>query len=64
LAPTVIVWALMSSWATAQPAESASVGFVRPSAAAVRIDASEAPIIDGDLSDPVWAKATVIDQFT
>jgi len=30
---------------------------------AVRIDASEAPTIDGDLSDPVWAKAAVLDDF-
>jgi hypothetical protein len=28
-----------------------------------RIDASEAPKIDGDLSDPVWAKATIIDNL-
>jgi len=30
---------------------------------AVRIDKSEAPIIDGDLSDPAWAKAAVLDDF-
>ena len=30
---------------------------------AVRIDTSEAPTIDGDLSDPVWAKAAVLDDF-
>ncbi len=35
----------------------------QPSAAATRIDASEAPVIDGDLSDPVWSKAQVIDEF-
>jgi len=35
----------------------------RPSAAAVRIDANEAPIIDADLSDPAWAKATLIQDF-
>jgi hypothetical protein len=29
----------------------------------VRIDTAEAPAIDGDLSDPVWSKATVIDRF-
>jgi hypothetical protein len=28
-----------------------------------RIDATEAPTIDGDLSDPVWAKATIIDDL-
>src|SRR6266850_749041 len=30
---------------------------------AVRIEPSEAPIIDGDLSDPVWARAGVLDDF-
>ena len=38
--------------------------FVRPSVMAVRIDTVEAPTIDADLSDPVWAKAAVIDKFT
>jgi hypothetical protein len=33
-------------------------------ARAVRIAPVEAPTIDGDLSDPVWAKAVIIDQFT
>ena len=30
---------------------------------APRISREEAPAIDGDLSDPVWAKAAVIDRF-
>src|SRR5215471_3824270 len=30
---------------------------------AVRIEPNEAPAIDGDLSDPVWAKAAVLDDF-
>ena len=34
-----------------------------PTAKATRIEASEAPIIDGDVSDAVWAKAEVIDEF-
>jgi Carbohydrate family 9 binding domain-like len=38
-------------------------GFVRPNVAAVRISPTEAPTIDGDVSDPVWAKANVIDNF-
>jgi len=29
----------------------------------VRINAAEAPTIDGDLSDPAWAKAAIIDKF-
>ena len=39
-------------------------GFVRPSVRAVRIEPQEAPAIDADLSDPVWAKAAVIENFT
>ena len=35
----------------------------RPIAGATRITASEAPVIDGDISDPVWNKAKPIDAF-
>ena len=35
----------------------------RPVARAARIETSEAPVIDGDLSDVSWAKATVIDDI-
>ena len=35
----------------------------RPIARAARIEAGEAPVIDGDLSDLSWAKATVIDDI-
>ncbi len=54
----------VSSVASAQPEPMAGAGFVRPSVRAVRINATEAPTIDGDVSDPVWAKANVIDNFT
>jgi len=33
------------------------------SIAATRIDASEAPVIDGDVSEAVWERAQVIDEF-
>jgi Carbohydrate family 9 binding domain-like len=36
---------------------------VRRSIRAVRIPAAEAPVIDADLSDSVWTKAAVIDDF-
>ena len=52
-----------NSIAAAQEAVAGAAAFIRPSIAAVRIDASEAPIIDGDLSDAAWAKAAVIDKF-
>jgi hypothetical protein len=35
----------------------------RPSLAATRITAAEAPNIDGDISDPVWRKAPALDEF-
>ena len=35
----------------------------RPTVKATRIDPSQAPVIDGDLSDPIWSKAQVIDEF-
>jgi hypothetical protein len=35
----------------------------RPSAGAARIETSMAPVIDADLSDPAWARATIIDDF-
>lgn len=34
-----------------------------PTARATRIEPSEAPTIDGDVSDAVWAKAELIDEF-
>src|SRR5690242_485189 len=34
-----------------------------PTARATKIEASEAPTIDGDVSDAVWARAQVIDEF-
>jgi hypothetical protein len=34
-----------------------------PTARAVRIPNEEAPTIDGDLSDPAWARAELIDEF-
>ena len=51
------------AWGAAAPPRDAPA-FVRPSVAAVRIEATEAPTIDGDISDPVWAKAAVVDKFT
>jgi len=34
-----------------------------PHVKAIRIDTTEAPIIDGDLSDSIWARAETIDEF-
>jgi len=34
-----------------------------PRVNAARIDESDAPVIDGDLSDPAWQNATIIDDF-
>ena len=63
-APALLLYAALSGLASAQPTTPAPTSLARPSVKAVRIDAAEAPTIDGDLSDPVWAKAGVIDRFT
>src|SRR6195256_314525 len=63
-ASALLICAAMSSQASAQPAAPAAMNLVRPTARAARIDVSEAPVIDGDLSDPAWARATIIEKFT
>jgi hypothetical protein len=50
---------LVASLAAAQPAPQGT----RPTVAAARIDSAAAPTIDGDLSDPGWARATVLQNF-
>src|SRR5262245_34104295 len=55
---------LSVSVALAQPALPAhDFNAYEPTGSATRIDLGEAPTIDGDLSDPVWAKAQAIDEF-
>src|SRR5882672_837331 len=59
------LWASCGSAFSAElavkPAE--EITNARPVAHAARISTSEAPTIDADLSDPAWAKATVITNF-
>ncbi|MFQ5741034.1 MAG: DUF5916 domain-containing protein [Acidobacteriota bacterium] len=40
-----------------------SASTTRPSVEAIRIPEEESPRIDGDLSEPVWARAVVVDSF-
>jgi Carbohydrate family 9 binding domain-like len=47
----------------AQPVSQSTQDSTNYTVKAVRIDSSEAPKIDGDLSDAVWAKAAVLDDF-
>lgn len=56
---------LASLFATTAASEPPPEGFAAytPRFEAPRISREEAPAIDGDLSDPVWAKAAVIDRF-
>ena len=49
--------------ATAAAASARDFATYQPSAAAERIEPSQAPKIDGDLSDAAWARAQVIDEF-
>lgn len=57
---------LLLTW-TALPAHAQSPAakpqITRPSARIAHIAVAEAPLIDGNLSDAVWNKATVIDTF-
>jgi hypothetical protein len=55
--------ALCQEHASAQGAGPRDFSQYHPVAHAVRIAASEAPAIDGDISDPVWRKAEIIDKF-
>jgi hypothetical protein len=59
----VAVTMLCSAESVAQPARPVPPEPMNYTVRAVRIDKSEAPTIDGDLSDPVWAKAGIIDDF-
>src|SRR5258708_19379572 len=54
---------LCSAAFAAQPVRPIPPEPMNYSVRAVRIDKSEAPTIDGDLSDSVWAKAAIIDDF-
>jgi hypothetical protein len=59
----VAVTMLCSAVFAAQPTRPVPPEPMNYTLRAVRIDKSEAPTIDGDLSDPVWAKAAIIDDF-
>ena len=52
-----------SAVSAAQPARPIPPDPMNYTLRAVRIDTGEAPAIDGNLSDPVWAKAAVLDDF-
>jgi hypothetical protein len=59
----LVALVLVSTCETAIAGQDTPPPFTRPSIRAVRIDAADAPVIDGDLSDEAWAKAAVIDDF-
>ena len=59
-APAALTLLVLSDPIWAQPM---AVTRPRPEARIARIDVSEAPVIDGDMSDAVWAKTTVIDDL-
>lgn len=55
----------LSLWLAMSPACAQEIDFQRyfPRLEAVRIEKDEAPTIDGDLSDPAWAKAAATEAF-
>jgi Carbohydrate family 9 binding domain-like len=46
-----------------QPHAERDFSTYQPTGKATRIAPNEAPIIDGDLTDPIWSKAQAIDEF-
>ncbi len=66
-----VAWAsALTSMLTGMPAAAQSAGppshsfqTYRPSLPATRISSTEAPNIDGDISDAVWQKAPALDEF-
>ena len=56
---------MLAGAAAAQPASETPRDFetYTPRVDAVRIAEEDAPVIDGDLSDPAWSRADVIDEF-
>jgi hypothetical protein len=65
LRPALIACALCASVVSPAPAtaQAPPAGGAFHSAAAVRIDPGDSPLIDGDLSDPVWSRANTIEEF-
>ena len=55
------LWSGAAAFAQGPPAHDFQT--YRPTLAATRISESEAPTIDGDISDPVWQKAPALDEF-
>ena len=53
----------VSSLPSVVEAEQIDFQHYEPEAEITRINSTEAPIIDGDISDPVWSKTTRIDKF-
>ncbi len=51
------------SAAQAQTPPARSFTSYRPTATATRIEPSQAPVVDGDLADPIWSKAQAIEEF-
>src|SRR6266700_3255810 len=65
VAAGALLFFIHSAWSAAAPLPAPVRDFTTymPTAKATRIEANEAPVIDGDLSDPVWQKAMPITEF-
>ena len=60
--PVVVALSMIAAF-PAMAADVADFATYAPKISAVKIPKDEAPKIDGDLSDPVWAKAAIVDEF-
>src|SRR5687767_10259773 len=62
-AARAVAIACLLTGAPAVAAEDGQPTALRPTAAPTHIEIGEAPVIDGDLSDPAWAKAVLLTEF-
>lgn len=60
---SVVLALALSLIAQTSFAQNTPAGLANNTVGAHRIDAAAAPVIDGDLSDPAWADAGIIDQL-
>ena len=63
VAAAIVLFLWGNSWAAATLPPAHDFNTYMPTARATRIEAAEAPVVDGDLSDPVWQKADHITEL-
>ena len=62
-APTIVADSSVVADSSAVAAATRNFDTYTPRSSATRISLEEAPVIDGDLSDPAWRNAAIIEEF-